>query len=145
MEPFKFEVVYEALTSPLDNQPVPTNPFGPILVKVLLEDDGIFILGTLQPDAIKTYFTSDEGAEHLAFLIDQMLSKQAEAFCIVKVYECYTDAERTDRGIAISVHHQTGVRMGCLPIDAERISHHAPMLAENVEFVAVKIPQEPLH
>jgi hypothetical protein len=99
----------------------------------------------LQPDAIKTYFTSDEGAEHLAFLIEQMLAKQGENFCIAKVYECYGDATKLIKGIAISIHHKTGVCMGYLPIDEDRISHYSPLMDENVEFVAVKITQEPLH
>jgi hypothetical protein len=146
MSDFKFEQVYETLARPLDNRPVPTDPFGPMLVKVLSEEDGIFVLGTLQPAAIQAYFASEEGTEHLAYLIEEMLGKQGKDFCIVKVYECYNDAsERTHKGIALCIHHKSGIRMGYLPIDSDRISHYAPLLDENVELVPVRIDVKPLH
>lgn len=145
MEQFNFEEVYENLARPLDNRPVPTDPFGPMLVKVLLEEDGIFILGTLQPDAMNSYFSSIEGADLLASMIDQMLEKQGKDFCIVKVYECYGDAAGVHKGIALCIHHRTGRRVGYLPIDDGRVSHYAPMMDEDTELVPVQTNQEPLH
>lgn len=164
MEPFNFEKVYEELARPLDNREVPTNPFGPMLLKVLLEDDGIFIIGTLPPSAMLPFFMSNEGAEHLRQLIDQMLSKQGESFCIVQTHECHMktvtaageelEAMKDKRlnhdpdaqhGIVLIIHHKSGKRIGCLPIDEKRFSHYAPLLPAEAELLNVNVGAKPLH
>lgn len=165
MEHFDFQRVYEEFARPFDNRSVPTNPFGPVLVKSVLEDEGVFIVGMLTPAVMLPFFMSDDGAEYLQQLIDNMLSTQADNFCIVKTHECHVKMVDTEdqtvleamkekrltydpsaqNCIAMMIYHKTGVRAGCLPIDQQRVSHYAPMLPKGTEFSNVKTDANPLH
>ena len=164
MEPFNFEKVYEELARPLDNRPVPIKPFGPILLKVILEENEVFVIGSLPPAVILPFFLEDEGTERLTQLIEQMLSRREDNFCIVKTHECHikTVQDQTEEEmeemrdkrlthdpsaqhcIVLVIYHKSGVRIGCLPIDENRVSHYAPLLPES-GIINVKVDAKPIH
>lgn len=159
-----FEKVYDAMAKPLDNRHIPVNPFGPILVKILLEEDDVFIIGSLPRSVMLPYFTTDEGVAHLDHLIAEIIAKQGDDFYVLKAYECHTKlikVESMEAGealkdkrlnqdpaathcIAMILYHKTGKRMGVMEIDTNRVAHYAPLLPDDTQSADIKVNAKPL-
>lgn len=157
MQHFDFEKVHEYFCRIYENQRIDERPFGPLLAKIIVEDDLFFIVGVLGAAAILPYFLSEDGKERLQELIAGLLQNQDENFCVVQLQEGHmktakdgvivmpdelvsSDASHQNC-IILSIHHKTGVRFGCLPIGPGRVARYAPLL----EAGQVKIENSPLH
>lgn len=160
-----FEIVYEAVARPLDKRQLPPEPFGPLLVKILLEDGEVIIVASLPPEVIVPYFSSDEGREIMESLIAEIIAKEGDDFYMLKAFECYTkviehpedDAvnvmkeKRLDidptaqHSVCMVLYNKSGQRTGILKIDDERVLHYATMLPDYAVPITVKADAKPLH
>lgn len=160
-----FEKVYEEMARPLDKRQLPLEPFGPILVKIRLEDGEVIIVASLPPEALIPYFSSDEGREIMEHLIAEIIAKEGDDFYLLKAFECYTKViehpeddtvnalkdKRLDRdptaqhSVCLGLYHKTGSRTGILRIDEKRVLHYSPMLPDNAVPINIKSNAKPLH